>query len=784
MHGPTLPQEIPLRVSLLPAWPVAPTSNIYVRALFTATVFAGLIASPALAQDPGAQPAQAAPVHQTDGYGTDVFADTLKHTTPHPMPRFTDTKSAQGEEEEAHAQVRAPGPSDDYDNSTPTAWWVYTGQTAAQVSSLCSSLNARIIDISVDSTAPLFTVTLVSNTGAYGKGWWWYYGVTAAQVSSFLSTNKARPISLKAYVSGGQTLFAVVMIPNSGADFKTYWWYYGESASNIGSFASDNNARLVTLDPYSNGSGTVYTTIMISNTGADADSWWWYYDASPATIASAVSSTGARIFYMSAGADAGNFNVLMEGCSSGCSEWWYYYGESVSGLLSQASQNGARLVDVTTYPGCGSTCYAGAMINNSNAITTRVGNLIRNGLGSGVQGLYLKQVGGSVLAALEDGTIYEPASSIKALANLYSMTKVENGSIHLTTPITHYSNGADSCPTPPVVDGTETLGLAIREMMWHSDNTRTREITDHFTDSAINNYVHSIGMHNSGFYDIVGCGGPIPNQLTLDDADVLYEGVAQQHLLNAANRGIFYSNMAGRAQYESEGYDWTGVWDTDIPNLINEVAPAGTTTAQKSAYMALMDTAYKAGNYVFCENSSCTDIDEDIAITGWFQLPFCSSSATTYHEYVWGIFFSNVASTGWSSGVVTQTDSNFNTAKSELMREQIAAGMASCKGKSLEVMTYSPADLVFTSTTVGTSSKTQSVKVTNKQHTSVTGLGVTIFGDFTETNNCKSTLKAGASCTIDVTFKPTLTGERTGAVIVSDGGTGEPQTIQLTGTGS
>ena len=103
MLGPILQKEIPVRISLPPTRPVAPTSNRFVRALFTATVFAGLIAAPALAQDLGAaQAAQAAPARPADGYGTDVFADTLKNTTPHSMPRFTETpKSAQGEEEEA-----------------------------------------------------------------------------------------------------------------------------------------------------------------------------------------------------------------------------------------------------------------------------------------------------------------------------------------------------------------------------------------------------------------------------------------------------------------------------------------------------------------------------------------------------------------------------------------------------------------------------------------------------------------------------------------------------------
>jgi hypothetical protein len=41
---------------------------------------------------------------------------------------------------------------------------------------------------------------------------------------------------------------------------------------------------------------------------------------------------------------------------------------------------------------------------------------------------------------------------------------------------------------------------------------------------------------------------------------------------------------------------------------------------------------------------------------------------------------------------------------------------------------------------------------------------------------------AGASCTINVTFKPTAGGTRTGAVTISDNASASPQTVALTGT--
>jgi hypothetical protein len=50
-------------------------------------------------------------------------------------------------------------------------------------------------------------------------------------------------------------------------------------------------------------------------------------------------------------------------------------------------------------------------LDGSNPITSRVGQLLRAGGINGVQGLYLKQVGGPVLANLEESFTYEPAAA-------------------------------------------------------------------------------------------------------------------------------------------------------------------------------------------------------------------------------------------------------------------------------------------------------------------------------------------------------------------------------------
>jgi len=84
---------------------------------------------------------------------------------------------------------------------------------------------------------------------------------------------------------------------------------------------------------------------------------------------------------------------------------------------------------------------------------------------------------------------------------------------------------------------------------------------------------------------------------------------------------------------------------------------------------------------------------------------------------------------------------------------------------------------------VGTSSSAQSVTLSNTGSATLSITSITVSGDFSQTNTCGSSLAASASCTLSVTFKPTATGTRTGAVTITDNASPATQTVSLTGTG-
>jgi parallel beta-helix repeat protein len=99
-------------------------------------------------------------------------------------------------------------------------------------------------------------------------------------------------------------------------------------------------------------------------------------------------------------------------------------------------------------------------------------------------------------------------------------------------------------------------------------------------------------------------------------------------------------------------------------------------------------------------------------------------------------------------------------------------------------LSASPTSLTFASQALNTSSSAQSVTVSNTGTAAATVSGVSTSGDFSQTNTCGSSIAAGASCTVSVTFKPTASGTRTGTLTVASNATNSPLTIALTGTGA
>ncbi|MGA7137774.1 MAG: FG-GAP-like repeat-containing protein, partial [Terriglobales bacterium] len=131
--------------------------------------------------------------------------------------------------------------------------------------------------------------------------------------------------------------------------------------------------------------------------------------------------------------------------------------------------------------------------------------------------------------------------------------------------------------------------------------------------------------------------------------------------------------------------------------------------------------------------------------------------------------------------LVTQDGTN-GVEVAVILQQQVVTGAP--------VAALSPTSLTFTALAVGSTSASQTVTLSNTGNAAlnISSISVGVNGypssDFSQTNNCGTSVAMGASCIITVSATPTLVGPVTASISITDNAPGSPQTVGLTGTGS
>ena len=165
-----------------------------------------------------------------------------------------------------------------------------------------------------------------------------------------------------------------------------------------------------------------------------------------------------------------------------------------------------------------------------------------------------------------------------------------------------------------------------------------------------------------------------------------------------------------------------------------------------------------------------------IAASGdYAQTNTCGTSLAAGANCTISVTFTPTAA-GARTGTISVTD---NAPASPQTASLTGTGVAVGPSASL-----SPTSLTFASQTIGTTSAAQNITLSNAGTAALSITSIAASGDYAQTNNCGTSVAAGGSCTIAVTFTPTAAGTRTGAITVTDNAPGSPHTASLTGTGA
>jgi hypothetical protein len=208
----------------------------------------------------------------------------------------------------------------------------------------------------------------------------------------------------------------------------------------------------------------------------------------------------------------------------------------------------------------------------------------------------------------------------------------------------------------------------------------------------------------------------------------------------------------------------TNAGAANVPLTGSGVATAAVVTVSPSALLfpqQLIGTKSAAQAITITNTGKSAVTSKGVTVTGAFSdNTTCTSSLAAGKSCTISVYFSP-ATIGTLSGKLSVALST-GTATVSL------AGTGT-DGSLPNALTVTPATLTFSNYIVG-DNPSQTVTVTNATQAAVGISSITISGDpsLTQKNKCPSLLAAGASCTVSVTFRPTVAGSFTSTLVLSE----------------
>jgi sugar lactone lactonase YvrE len=161
------------------------------------------------------------------------------------------------------------------------------------------------------------------------------------------------------------------------------------------------------------------------------------------------------------------------------------------------------------------------------------------------------------------------------------------------------------------------------------------------------------------------------------------------------------------------------------------------------------------------------------ASAGFFQTNNCPLVLAPASSCAVAVTFTPPAA-GTISGTLNVSDDSGNMGPTQVLTLN---GTGTAPAASV-----SPVTLSFSSQVAGSTSASKSITLQSTGTGPLQVSGVAVTGPFGQTNNCAGSIASGASCTIQVTFTPTVVGSASGTITISDNaGT---QNVNLAGNGS
>jgi archaellum component FlaF (FlaF/FlaG flagellin family) len=233
---------------------------------------------------------------------------------------------------------------------------------------------------------------------------------------------------------------------------------------------------------------------------------------------------------------------------------------------------------------------------------------------------------------------------------------------------------------------------------------------------------------------------------------------------------------------------WTNGWGGRKNVSLNGVGVAGGTPAAGLSPGSLAFGSQPVGKTTGAgtatlDNAGTAALSiSSVTITGanpgdFVQANNCGSSLPAGSSCTFNITFTPAAS-GSRTALLSVADNSASSPQTVSL-----SGTGTVASASL-----SPTGLSFGNQPVNAKSGTLTATLTNGGAAALSLSSIALTGanagDFAQSNTCGTSVAAGASCTVSVTFDPTASGSRSASVSFTDNANGSPQSLGLSGTGT
>jgi hypothetical protein len=212
--------------------------------------------------------------------------------------------------------------------------------------------------------------------------------------------------------------------------------------------------------------------------------------------------------------------------------------------------------------------------------------------------------------------------------------------------------------------------------------------------------------------------------------------------------------------------------DYPLTNQLTEPTPTGT-VQNDAAYMAGVIDTTKTGT-----NALVTLFPVD-------GIAYIYTAVLDQNNdlYLGGYNSGSTAGSSTTSAPFLAVPASFMTNASLSSTDYFSQGLQPFFYKITLAIGITPYSLTFGNQAVNTTSTSQSVTVTNASAIAINFTSITASSQFGETDNCQPSLAVGATCTVNVTFRPSAIGTPTGTLTFGESNISSPEVVYLSGTG-